>query len=171
MQNQKGAAQSKALIFVVLSVVIIAGILLIGQDESTTNQVKQNHALALNSLKLALAHANKIINDKALKEGVSRGAANIIIDDITVGTFNGYISSKREDIKNAIGNIYNGKQGITPATVNWQFQELGVSKQGIAQVKIFEPGIKKENCYLIYRQAGTEQQSTAPVSMITDSGC
>ena len=171
MQNQNGVAQSKALIFVVVLVVVIAGILLIGQNESATNKVTQKNASALNSLKVALARANKIIHERAVNEGVDLGSANIVIGDIVMGTFNGYIPSKRKDIKNALGYVYNGKQSITPATVNWQFQVLGLSKEGIEQIKIFEPTIKKDNCYLIYSQAGTERQSSKPVSSIIDSGC
>ncbi|MBM7072939.1 hypothetical protein JQC92_13035 [Shewanella sp. 202IG2-18] len=171
MQNKNGAAQSKALVFVIVLVVVIAGILLIGQDKSAVNRVKETHSSALNSLKVAISKTNKIVNDKAIQMGASQGANSIVIDSVSLGTFNGYLSTKAEDLKNALGFVFNGKQSINPSTVNWQFQQVGDSEDGIPQVRIFDPMIKKENCYLLYRQAGNKQQATDPSSTIVDSGC
>ena len=171
MQNQNGRAQSKALILFVVLVVVIAGILLIDRNESASNRVKHNHISRLNSLKVALARANKIVHEQSLSEGEGEGKASVLFKGVPIGTFNGYISSKTEDLRNALGHIYSGKQSITPATVNWQFQRLRNSSDGVSQVKIFEPSIKKENCYLVYSQAGTETTVAEPSSEIVDSGC
>ncbi len=171
MQNQNGAAQSKALIFVVALVVLIAGILLIGQDKSATNLVKDNHASALNSLKVAFSRANKVINERALDECASKGSNSIVLDSASIGIYNGFIASKREDIKNALGFVFNGKQSINPSTTNWQFQEMDNVEDGVAQVKIFDPSINKKDCYLLYSQAGNKPTNATPVSLIVNSGC
>lgn len=170
MQNQNGIVQSNALVFFIVLVVIIAGVLLFGQNKSAKDQVKQNNASSLNSLKVAIIHANRLVNQQALEQGVSHGKGNVLIEDISLGVFNGYISARSEDIKNALGYVFNGQQSITPSTINWQFQQVDTS-DGIAQMKIFDPSAHKEDCYLLYREAGSGKKAAQPTTLIVDKGC
>ena len=170
MKNQIGAGKQSILLFVAAIVVIIAAVIMFDKEKPET-KINQDYTSALSSLKVALDRANDIVNKEALKENVSHGMGDVMINNTSVAVFNGYIAATREDIKNALGAVFNGEQSIYPSTVNWTFQEIGEMNNGVKQIKIYDPSVKKSDCYLLYSQGGSVEQVVRPNILLVDSGC
>ncbi|WP_133408368.1 hypothetical protein [Parashewanella tropica] len=170
MKNNYGTGQSKITgVLLILGIAIVAGVIV---SQKTTNEqvAKETHAKAIDSLKIALEHANNIIHKNAEENQVSKGKADITISSIPVSLINGYLKASRLSLENGLNIVYNAQQDLYSAVSNWNMDIIDVAANMPGKVKIYEPSAPK-NCYLIYTEAGTLGHPKQPIESMVKSGC